>query len=143
MRRRAFTLIELLVVIAIIAILLAVLIPALNVAKQQASGAICLSNLSGLSKGWTLYAEDNGGRIVSGWTNLQEDPYSWVDWPKGGQPSEIREKERAIQAGKLFAYVESIKAYHCPGDKRYLTPSNARLSSTPSGFRSGPIPTSH
>jgi prepilin-type N-terminal cleavage/methylation domain-containing protein/prepilin-type processing-associated H-X9-DG protein len=120
MNNKAFTLIELLVVIAIIAILLSALIPALNIAKQLATGAICLSNLNGLSKAWTLYAEDNNGKIISGWTDLQADPYSWVDWPDGGEPSEMKEKERAIRAGKLFPYVESIKAYHCPGDKRYL-----------------------
>jgi len=123
MNKRAFTLIELLVVIAIIAILLAVLIPALNVAKQQASGAVCLSNLSGLSKGWTLYAEDNNSKIVAGFTDFRDDPYSWVDWPKNTAASEKLEKERVIQVGKLFPYVESIKAYHCPGDKRYQSPS--------------------
>lgn len=120
MRTRAFTLIELLVVIAIIAILLSILIPALEIAKEQATGAICLSNLNGLSKAWTLYVEDNNSKIVSGWTDLQADPYSWVDWPDGNKPSEMKEKERAIRVGKLFPYVESVKAYHCPGDKRYL-----------------------
>jgi prepilin-type N-terminal cleavage/methylation domain-containing protein/prepilin-type processing-associated H-X9-DG protein len=123
MRIRGFTLIELLVVIAIIAILLSVLIPALNVAKQQATGAICLSNLSGLSKAWTLYAEDNNGKIVGGETDFQYDRYSWVDSPKNTAPSEKQEKERVIQVGKLFPYVESIKAYHCPGDKRSQSPS--------------------
>lgn len=130
MNKRAFTLIELLVVIAIVAILLSVLIPALNVAKQQATGAICLSNLNGLSKAWTLYAEDNGGRIVGGGTTrldpgVTKDPYySWVQFPRGDTAiSEKLEKERVIQVGKLFPYVESIKAYHCPGDKRYQSPA--------------------
>ncbi len=128
MRQKAFTLIELLVVIAIIAILLAVLIPALEIAKQQASGAICLTNLSGLSKGWTLYAEDNNGRIVGGDTprlppGTKDLFYNWVQLANSGTASEKLEKERVIQIGKLFPYVESIKGYHCPGDKRYLSPS--------------------
>jgi prepilin-type processing-associated H-X9-DG protein len=104
------------------------LIPALNVAKQQASGAICLSNLSGLSKAWTLYAEDNNGKIVGGDTPRlppgTKDPYySWVQLPNSGTPSETQEKERVIRIGKLFSYVESVKTYHCPGDKRYQSPS--------------------
>jgi prepilin-type N-terminal cleavage/methylation domain-containing protein/prepilin-type processing-associated H-X9-DG protein len=121
--RYGFTLIELLVVIAIIAILLAVLIPTLNIAKQQASGAVCLSNLSGLSRAWTLYAAENNDKIVGGETFFIVDPYCWVDWPQSTTPSEKLEKDRVIQEGKLFRYVESIKAYHCPGDKRSQSPS--------------------
>ena len=62
--RNAFTLIELLVVIAIIGMLLAVLIPALQYAKVQATAAICLANLNGMSKAWVLYAEDNNSELV-------------------------------------------------------------------------------
>ncbi|RKY05906.1 MAG: hypothetical protein DRP66_09855 [Planctomycetota bacterium] len=58
-KKTAFTLIELLVVIAIIALLLAILIPALNTVKKQATGAVCLANLRGISMSWYLYAGDN------------------------------------------------------------------------------------
>ncbi|MBN1817577.1 MAG: prepilin-type N-terminal cleavage/methylation domain-containing protein [Sedimentisphaerales bacterium] len=123
-KNEAFTLIELLVVIAIIGILLAILIPALNIAKQQATGAICLANLNGLSKAWTLYAEDNEGRIVGGTTGSTASPYySWVEFASGTASDEKEEKERAIRDGKLFPYAEAVKIYHCPGDKRYLSPS--------------------
>ena len=59
MRKKGFTLIELLVVIAIIALLMAVLLPALRRAKQQAQGVICRSTLKQWGLVFTLYAYDN------------------------------------------------------------------------------------
>ncbi|MFB0555189.1 MAG: type II secretion system protein, partial [Phycisphaerae bacterium] len=56
-----FTLIELLVVIAVIAILMAILLPALQVARETASGAVCLGNHRSLLAGWIMYADDNDG----------------------------------------------------------------------------------
>lgn len=60
---KAFTLIELLVVIAIIALLLAIIIPALKTVKLQATGAVCVANLGGIAKAWYLYLDENDAKV--------------------------------------------------------------------------------
>ena len=64
--RRGFTLIELLVVIAIIAILMGILMPALNRAREQGRRAVCQGNLKTLTLSWIIYADENDGKIVNG-----------------------------------------------------------------------------
>src|SRR5882724_6521262 len=64
-KARAFTLIELLVVIAIIAILAAMLLPALARAKQKTQGVYCMNNTKQLMVAWHMYLHDNNDRIVT------------------------------------------------------------------------------
>ena len=72
-----FTLIELLVVVAIIAVLVAILLPALNNARQQAQMVVCSSHLKQLGMGWIYYADDNDGTFPMGlsWTRYE---YWWM-----------------------------------------------------------------
>jgi len=65
-KRHGFTLIELLVVIAIIALLLAILMPALQRVKKQAKGVVCQSNLRQIGMGANFYAEEYDSFIPRG-----------------------------------------------------------------------------
>ncbi len=115
-KSRGFTLIELLVVIAIIALLMAILIPALNGAREQGKRAACLHNLKGLGLAWIMYADDNDGRLVRG--NARDND-GWVR-RIGTLPIEgpIEEQLDAIRNGLLFEYAKMAKLYRCPVAKR-------------------------
>ncbi len=81
--KSGFTLIELLVVIAIIALLTAILIPALNIAKQQAGSAVWLMNEKQLVLAWMMYAENNDYIMCGPMTSDTGSPrFDWVGLPR-------------------------------------------------------------
>lgn len=121
MRKNGFTLIELLVVIAIIAMLLAMLMPSLNLAKRKGQSIVCAAHNRGLLVAWRLYAGDNEGKLVGGHT--RDDDVSWVRPPLDTNSNPVsgsyteEEELRGIRAGALYPYSLNKKLYRCPGDK--------------------------
>src|SRR5215472_14125907 len=75
-----FTLIELLVVIAVIAILGAILLPALASARERARGLICLSNTRQLQFAWELYADDHNGQLPYNLVMTEFGPRTNLNW---------------------------------------------------------------
>jgi len=124
----AFTLIELLVVISIIAILMAILMPTLNRAREQGRRAACLSNLKQLGLAWVLYADEHDGRLVNGAAGYANpsagdarhpNERAWVgqcwhaNYSSGEQLPEETQKQ-AIMSGALWPYCSELKLYSCP-----------------------------
>ena len=128
-RQCGFTLIELLVVIAIIAILAAMLMPALSKARAKAQAVYCMSDQKQLTLAWIMYADDNGDRLppnASGSGNAAQHGWveGWLDFNAGNRDNT---NTLYLLNAKIGPYTKSTGIYKCPADIYDCIISGARM----------------
>ncbi len=133
-----FTLIELLVVIAIIAILAAMLLPALSKAKMQAQGVQCMSNNKQLTLAWVMYSDDYRGHfapnipgetlpVVPGVPSAENWCNGWMEfganWPDNTNYTLLINNKHTL----LGVYSKNYQIYKCPADQSAAPMGGAML----------------
>lgn len=126
--RRAFTLIEMLLVVAILSLLIAILLPSIKQARENAITTVCKTRLNQLFHGHVGYSIDNGGQFPHFnnwlWTGAKPTPSSaqWVEY------------------GHIWPYVRNREMYFCPKDNRRRDPGTLAIGNN-TGNGDAPIHT--
>ena len=125
-----FTLIELLVVISIIGVLMAILMPGLNMAKKMAQSITCSSNLRSLMIGWNVYAGDNNNGLVASQDDIPGRP-NWFSGSLSFTAEPVNWNiENDMTKGPLWSYVgKNPKIFKCPADKAKSANNQPRVRS--------------
>jgi prepilin-type N-terminal cleavage/methylation domain-containing protein/prepilin-type processing-associated H-X9-DG protein len=121
-RRAAFTLIELLVVVAVLLILVALLLPGLDSARDKARTVLCANNMRNLALGFILYAGDNNGRMLGSDCGPAD---SWAT---------CNSTEAGLTNGLLWPYIRSLPTYKCPASMFPQYPRNYSMPGPINGW---------
>jgi len=131
-KRTAFTLLELLVVIAIIAIVVALLFPALVRSKLSAKRITCVNNLQQLALAAQLYWDDNEGKMFRyGGTPQKGGQLYWFGWIGPGAEGQ---REFDATAGKLYPYLNGRGVEVCPALDYFLSSVKLKATSATYGY---------
>lgn len=123
MGKKAFTLIELLVVIAIMAILMSILMPALNAARDQGRRVHCVANVRTLTLAWLMYKDEYDDKLVRGHNAPTPQSDDWAHSTLAG--ATLDEQLQAIRDGALFRFAgKNVAVYRCPDDRRVKSITN-------------------